>query len=493
MKTLSYYKSILENESLVVRDNSEKADFGVAVEYISYNSQDILDNTLFICKGINFKNEYLKDSLTKGANCFVCEEGSILPESFPDTPFIVVNDMRKSISKISSSYFGYSWNDLKIIGITGTKGKSTASTMLKNILDIHNGREIGFSSGIYTYDGIKRTNSKLTTPETIELHKLLDSAAKQDTKYFIVEVSSQALKYGRVMDISFDYGAFLNFSKDHISPIEHPTLEDYFNSKLKIFDQSKTALINPEMKEIKEIEEYISHSDVERVLPFKKAFDIVEHPASLEFKTDIYGKEENITVGIGGGYNVSNAVLAITIAEDIGVSVENIKAGLENLVVTGRMEHYRIGNNVDIIIDAAHNKLSYEGLFDYARKNYPGRKIGFLFGCVGDKAFNRRKEAGEIASANADFIVITERDPGKEPVEKICNEIYENIEHKEKAEIIVNRDEAVSHILEKAEEMGNCVLLLCGCGSATYVKRGTAFVETVTDGDRVREYQLNHK
>jgi len=157
------------------------------------------------------------------------------------------------------------------------------------------------------------------------------------------------------------------------------------------------------------------------------------------------------------------------------------------------MELYQIpGKAVDVIVDCAHNKMSYQAVFDYVHHHYPDRKVGFLFGCVGDKAFNRRKEAGEIADANADFIVITERDPGKEDVNKICSEILENVAHKEKARIITDRDQAVRAALETAEEMDNCVLILAGCGSDAYVKRGTTFVEFATDGERVQEY-LNKK
>ncbi len=184
--------------------------------------------------------------------------------------------------------------------------------------------------------------------------------------------------------------------------------------------------------------------------------------------------------------------MAIAAATELGVPREVIKTGLETVKVAGRMEFYQIhGKSVDIIVDCAHNKMSYQAVFDYVHHHYPDRKIGFLFGCVGDKAFNRRKEAGEIADANADFIVITERDPGKEDVNKICNEILANVAHKEKARIITDRDEAVRAALETAEEMDNCVVILAGCGSDAYVKRGTSFVEFATDGERVQEYLAN--
>ncbi len=224
-----------------------------------------------------------------------------------------------------------------------------------------------------------------------------------------------------------------------------------------------------------------------------RGLNVEEVPGKIiiEAAFDADGKtcRERFTVNIGGAYNAYNALMAIAAALELGVPVDTIRQGLEQVKVAGRMELYTIPKkSVDIIVDCAHNKMSYEALFDYVHHHYPDRKVGFLFGCVGDKAFNRRKEAGEIADKNADFIVITERDPGKEDVNKICNEILENIEHKEKARIITDRDRAVRTALETAEELGNCVVILAGCGSDAYVKRGTSFVEFATDGERVQEY-----
>ena len=153
------------------------------------------------------------------------------------------------------------------------------------------------------------------------------------------------------------------------------------------------------------------------------------------------------------------------------------------------MELYTIPEkSVDIIVDYAHNKMSYEALFDYVHRTYPDRKVGFVFGCVGEKAFNRRKEAGEVAEKNADFIVITELDPGKEDINKICSEVLDHIDHKEKARIITDRDEAVEAALKTADELGNCVVVLAGCGTGGHIKRKEGLMEFATDGERVQKY-----
>ena len=505
-RILEEYADMLEKEGLLISYDggcARDAGMDVQIKDISYNSILCGEGTLFICKGANFKSQYLSDAIEKGAVGFVCSSDFDEIDRFKNIPHLVVGDMRRAISKISAMYFDRSWDrGLKLVGLTGTKGKSTTATMIKSILDVHCGREVGFSSGIYTYDGKQREKArKLTTPETIELHRILDGCVRNDCKYLVMEVSSQALKYDRTLDLKFEVCGFLNISEDHISGAEHKDMEDYFTSKLLIFRQSRIACINSDMDQ-----EYLARvleaarQECDEVVTFGfvqdadvKGLSVEEVPGKIILKVRFFFNnkvcEDIFTVNIGGKYNASNALMAIAAALKLGVPVNTIKRGLEQVKVAGRMELYTIPEkSVDIIVDCAHNKMSYEALFEYVRNHYPERKVGFLFGCVGDKAFNRRREAGEIADKNADFVVITERDPGKEDVNKICNEILDNMKHKEKARIITDRDCAVNAMLETAEKMENCVVILAGCGSDAYVKRGNTFVEFATDGERVQKY-----
>ncbi len=506
MKKLSEYLNMLAESGLWTKDNSDSADFHAEIRDVSYNSLEVRQGTLFICKGANFKPEYLKDALQKGAAAFICEEGSAVAtacgtdETLHGVPHIFVNNIRRAISKISAFAFDRSWDKMKLIGVTGTKGKSTTTSMIKAIMDKYCGREIGFSSGIYTYDGKNKKKAyKLTTPETIELHHILDNCVKNGCEYLAMEVSSQALKYDRTLDLHFEACAFTNISRDHISEAEHKDMEDYFTSKLKIFTQSRIGCVNLDMDPVymertlefaaQNCEKTVTFgmNEVGGRRPDVYGISVDEKQGWLLLKAELFGKTEEFTVNIGGAYNAHNALAAIAVTASLGVPMETIREGLETVKVMGRMETYRLKDSVDVIVDYAHNKMSYQVLFDYVKKQYPDRKVGFVFGCVGGKAFNRRKEAGEIAEKYADFVIITELDPGMEDINKICGEILSYIDHKEKAEIITDRDTAVYTALKKAEGMENCVLVLAG-GSDAYMKRGNKVYPSDTDGERVQKF-----
>ena len=204
------------------------------IEYISYNSTDVRTGTLFVCKGAHFLEKYLKDACELGACVYVSEKKYDI-----DMPYIIVTDVRKAISYIADMYYDSVWKNIFLTGITGTKGKSSTTYFLKSILDEYL-RDMkkpvsAVISGIDNYDGVISEESHLTTPEAFELQKHFDNAVSSGIDYLTMEVSSQALKYGRTECITYDIGMFLNIGQDHISGIEHPDFDDYFNSKLLLF------------------------------------------------------------------------------------------------------------------------------------------------------------------------------------------------------------------------------------------------------------------
>lgn len=501
LKKLEEFLSVLNEQNLVKEAHVSGAE-NTEVKWVSYNSMDVCDGTLFICKGLNFREEYLKDAIKKGAFCYIGEKKFDMAEDFP---YIIVNDMRKTLSAVGALFYDCVWNDsLQMIGITGTKGKSTTATFVKSIMDDyckHIGeKEIGFISGIYTYDGANKVKAKkMTTPETLQLHKLLADCSENGCKYLVMETSSQALKYGRTAALKYKIGGFLNISEDHISDREHPNIEDYFNTKLKLFDQCQIACINLEIEDkyLDRVKE--AASKCEKVVTFGRVegadyygYDVKSTPSSLEFKVKYEGGVEDIKVSIGGFYNAANALAAIAMTRAMGVPFENIKNGLANVKVAGRMELYHMNNkNVDVIVDYAHNKLSYQTLFENVKKLYPERKIMLVFGCHGNKAYNRRKDLGELANIYADEIVLTEQDPGTESVLDICDQIKEHIDSDKPVTTIVDRGEAIAAACQMVKD--GWVMVIAGNGADGYQKRGLTYVELPTDGERVQEYIDNNK
>lgn len=488
------------------------------IAYISYDSQDIRENTLFICKGAHFSEKYLFDAIRKGACAYVSEKPYKLPDDIERTPWIKVDDIRKAMPFIAGFYYNNVWTDINMIGITGTKGKSSTTYFVKAILDEYmaaeGGCETAVVSGIDNYDGVIREESHLTTPEIFDLYRHIDNAVSSGIKYLAMEVSSQGLKYGRVAGITYDVGCFLNIGTDHISDVEHPDFDDYFQSKLKIFSQCRIACINMEcdhadeaLAAAKEAQKrsrgsqtswdlYEHTPEIPEILTFGYSqdcdfcgHDITSTPDGTSFKVRFNNKaDEEFFISLKGLFNVENALAAIAITTAAGVPVKYIKSALETAKVSGRMEFFKgKESGVNVIVDYAHNQLSFETLFQSMKKEFPDSRISIVFGCPGKKAYGRRRELGEIAGKYADHIYITEEDPGEEPVHEISLDIAGYVEPTGCSyDIIDDRGEAIKAAIEAAGE--GDVVLITGKGRETRQKRGIEYIDTPSDVDYTEEY-----
>ena len=492
------------------------------VKDITYNSKEAAEGTLFVVKGAHFREQYLNDAIEKGAACYVREDPDaagaadcrivseeessaagkrIIEKAGAACLDIMVRDIRKAMPVIAETFYGRLSDDLCMVGITGTKGKSTTAYFMRYILDAYmagtGGRRSAICSGIDNYDGVTEEESHLTTPEIMELYQHMNNALKSGIRYMTMEVSSQALKYDRVTGIEFAAGAFLNIGSDHISAIEHPDFNDYLESKLRLFGHCRRACINLDCEEQERIK--AASADCPYVITFSQkdssadvyGYDVRSSEGKVTFRArgrSIEGYkdfDEEFALGTFGTINVENALAAISLSALLGVPLKYVKSGLAAANSPGRMEVFYSEDGKRIaIVDYAHNKLSYEKFFETIRGEFPGKKMMIVFGCPGGKAFARREELGTIAGHNCSYSIITEEDYGEEDVEKICSEIAGFVEAAGgKCEIITDRVEAIKKAITLMDD--DTILFLPGKGRETREKRGIRYIDTPSDADVV--------
>lgn len=492
MKKIKSFIDLFEKNSILIEHN---CDFNVQVENISYNSKEVTENTLFFCKGAHFKEQFLFDAISKGAVAYVSERKHNV-----DVPCIIVSDIRKSLYSTANFFYNNAWDKLNLIGITGTKGKSTTAYYIKYILDGYlaenGGKESGIASTIDIYDGVVRKESTLTTPEPFELHKHFDNAVKSGTEFFTMEVSSQALKYGRTEGVNFKIGCYLNIGIDHISAVEHPDFEDYFTSKMKLFTQCETAVINLDSDRSEQVVKYAKNA--EKVITFSTkdtnadvyGFNIHKDGSNTVFTVRTKSFEKELRLSMPGLFNVENALCAISVAQALGIDYKYIYNGLLDAKTSGRMEIYESNDKkIAVIVDYAHNKLSFENIIASVKKEYENRPVSMLFGCPGNKALIRRKDMGEVSGKLADFIYITEDDPAEENIADICNEIagyVGGVGGKDKYKIIYDRETAIKTAIEDVKD--TAVIILAGKGAETHQKRGLVSEAYESDAVLAKKY-----
>ena len=497
---LREYCELLEQNGLIASPLSDGLNLDRTVELVSYDSKQVTEGTLFLCKGAHFKAEYLKDAAERGAFAYVSEQ--VYPQV--DLPCIQVCDMRRALAPLAIKYYNNPAAELDVVGITGTKGKSSTTYFLRNILDgwldSKNGTRCGIISSIRTYDGVEDFESHMTTPEPLELHKHFANAVDSGLGVTVMEVSSQALKYHRTLDTRFAVACFLNIGYDHISPIEHPDFEDYFHSKLKIFSQAEVSCINLDSEHTDEVLAAARESG-SKVITFSHedssadlyAEDIRKEGNSILFRVG----ERQYKLSTPGLFNVENALAAIAVSTALGVPEEYIAEGLWKTSVPGRMEiNVSEDGKVVTIVDYAHNRMSFETLFRSVHAEYPNHRVVSVFGCPGMKAFDRRHDLGEVAGKGSDFVVITEDDSGEEDTRSICNEIAGHVEAQGcPYRIELNRGEAIRQAILGCEEPA--VVVIAGKGPETHQKRGLEFVDTPPDAKYaeafLREYNAKHR
>ena len=456
-----------------LKDLKAKGKVDIEITSIECDSRKVSQGSLFVAiKGFDVDgHDYISAAIDNGAVAIVLEDiGKIRNINLPENvTFIVTTNTRYALAITACNFYGNPSRKFKLIGVTGTKGKTTTTYMIKTLLEAQ-GKKVGLIGTIENYIGEESLGeSERTTPESLELQKMFAKMVEQKVEYVVMEVSSQALKLNRVAGCNFDIGVYTNFSKEHISAKEHSDMEDYFNSKMKLFEMCQLAYVNIDdfrgarvKREAKcEVKTYGIDNGCDLL-----AKDITITHIGVDFKVKINQKNERVKVDIPGRFSVYNSLAAISVALHYGCSPEIIKTALENIKIPGRSELVPNKKELNIMIDYAHSPESLENILQ-AVKTYTKGRVIVVFGCGGDRDKGKRPLMGEIAGRIADYSIVTSDNPRTEDPEAIIKDIEEGISKtKGKYEVIVDRKKAI----EKAIAMANKrdLVILAGKGHEPY-------------------------
>ncbi len=466
--------------------------------HISYNSREVKNDTFFICKGAHFKKEYLADAIAKGATAYLSSQEYASP-----IPGIIVQNIREVTFLLAEFFYDYPQKDLEIIGITGTKGKSTATILLSEIFKanakLYQVPTCGVISTIFTYDGEEEKESALTTPEPLELMQILFNCRKNGLRYVIIEASSQALKYDRLMNIEFCAALFLNISPDHISPIEHPNFEDYFSSKLKIFEHTKVAFVDAHLLENAHIAEACSSVPTITFSISDQADFSVRNltPTMTGLELTIASSDDEFSCHsrLAGEFNAANIIAAVSVARYLNIPVPAIQKAISQTTVPGRMELFaNQDKSIFALVDFAHNKLSFEKVYEYAHKVFPNSYIITVFGSVGGKAENRRYDLGYVSGKNSNYCILTDDNSYTEDIRIINQEIIAGLnefgcDYTEVDDRIEAIQTAISLSKEHKNKTGqNVLMLILGRGIENTIKIKGKTIPFPKDTEIVQQY-----
>ncbi len=451
-----------------------KGDVSIDIKTIEDNSKNVKPGSMFFAiKGFDFDgNEFIDEAIENGAVALVLDvnsnlKGMKIPEN---VTIILTSDARAALAIAACNFFGNPSKYFTLIGVTGTKGKTTTTYMIKAILE-KMGKKVGLIGTIYNYIGEDCLGpSSRTTPGSIELQKMFYQMAKAKVDVVVMEVSSQSLKYNRVLGCDFDIGVFTNFYKDHISVKEHTDMEDYFNSKLKLFSMCKKGYVNADdFKSFKVIKESpnceFKTYGIDNTCDLL-AKDITITNVNVDYKLKVGTRNERIKVNIPGRFSVYNSLAAISVCVGLGATVEHIKETLDTIAVPGRSEMIQTDKEVAIMIDYAHTPDSLENIL-MAVKTYTKGRVICIFGCGGDRDKEKRPLMGEKAGRIADFSIVTTDNPRSEEPEAIIEEIKVGINKtKGKYKVIVDRKEAIKEAIAMLNKKD--ILVIAGKGHEMY-------------------------
>ncbi|WP_026886438.1 UDP-N-acetylmuramoyl-L-alanyl-D-glutamate--2,6-diaminopimelate ligase [Clostridium beijerinckii] len=458
-------KSILKG----IDYESIQGDIDIEVNKINYDSRKAGIDDVFVCiKGYATDgHKYIEKAIENGAKVIVIQDDIEIKDE--NITIIKCNDTRKALALMGANYYDNPSSKMKIIGVTGTNGKTTTAFMIKHILEESN-KKVGLIGTIANFIGNEKIHTERTTPESLELQELFSEMVDKGVEYCVMEVSSHSLELDRVYGIEFQVGIFTNLTRDHLD--FHKTFENYYKAKFKLFERSRIKIVNVDDNYGRKVISDLNNLTCNDIYSFSvkstsdfRAFDEEMGSREIKFKLNLQ-EDEKFILNIPGEYNIYNALGAIVACFKLDIPVKDIKSGIENVVVLGRCERvakeYNLG--YEIIIDYAHTPDGLENILKTAKAFTKGRLIS-VFGCGGDRDKVKRPEMGKISTDIADITIITSDNPRSEEPLSIIKDIEEGLD-KDNYIVIENRKEAIKKAIDIAVK--DDVIVIAGKGHETY-------------------------
>ena len=442
----------------------------VNVSELVYNTRKVKKECMFVCiKGATFDSHDVAGEAAKnGAVVIVAEHPVDVPAG---TAVVLVEDTRYALALISAAYFGYPAKKLKVIGITGTKGKTTTTFMIRSILE-HAGISTGLIGTIEVIIGDKHIPAHNTTPESYEVQEYFAQMVAAGCKVAVMEVSSQGLKLHRTAGIRFDIGIFTNLAPDHIGENEHASFEEYMECKSRLFRQCDIGIVNADDEHCSDILK--GHTCKVETYGFSEKADLRASDLKLVNRPGFLGVDYHVSgllnfdveIDMPGRFSVYNSLVAIAVCRHFDIPKEDMLAALEVVQTKGRIEKVKVSDDFTLMIDYAHNAMSLESLLT-TFKEYNPKRLVCLFGCGGNRSKLRRYEMGEVSGNLADLTVITSDNPRFEEPQAIIDDIKTGIAKTSGKYVeIIDRKEAIRYVIENGRP--GDVIVLAGKGHEDY-------------------------
>ena len=440
------------------------------ISELVYDTRKVSKDAMFVCiVGTAFdSHEKAAEVAAAGAKVLIVSKEVEVPE---EVTVVKVADTRYALSLISAAYFDYPANTLKVIGITGTKGKTTTTFMIKSILE-NAGYKVGLIGTIETIIGEKHIPANNTTPESYIVQEYFAEMLKAGCEVCVMEVSSQGLMMHRTAGIPFELGIFTNLAPDHIGPNEHASFEEYAQCKGMLFQQCKVGIANVDDENFEMVMK--GHTCKLETIGFSEKADLKASNVNLVGRPGYLGVTYDLTgllnfpveIDIPGKFSVYNSLVAIAVCRHFDIAKENILEALKAAKAKGRIEQVKVSDDFMLLIDYAHNAMSLESLLSTLKEYHPQRLV-CLFGCGGNRSKLRRYEMGEVSGKMADLTIVTSDNPRFEEPQKIIDDIKIGLAKTDGEYVeIIDRKEAIKYAI--ANGRPGDVIVLAGKGHEDY-------------------------